>query len=536
VKTTDQLQQGRDACAARSWSAAVEALSLADQSQPLEPPDLELLATALFMVGREDDHMEVLARAYQSHLEAGALPRAASCAFWIGMRLARQGEVGRGGGWLARAQRVLEQDGRDCVEQGYLILPGMYQAEASGDLEAALAAGARAAEIGRHYDDHDLFALATHAQGLFLIEGGRVDEGLARLDEAMLDVMSGDVSPVPTGIVYCGAIVGSTMAFEPRRAEEWTKALYEWCEAQPDMLAFTGDCHLHRAELMTLHGAWTDALAELERAARRAARARNIRIVAHATYLRGEIQRLRGDFAAAESSYRDAAGGGYEPQPGLALLRSAQGDSDAAVASIRRLLDETPHRTVHARFLPAGVQVLLAGAALDAADEACTELEAIAGRRPSDMLVAAAEHARGSVLLARDNAREALPHLRRALAAWQDVGAPYESARVRLLVAEACASLGDEDSAAIERDAARTALTALGAALGAADERDMHGLTAREVQVLRLVAAGHTNRSIADQLVLSERTVDRHVSNMLAKLRVSSRAAATAYAYEKRLL
>jgi ATP/maltotriose-dependent transcriptional regulator MalT len=514
----------------------VEALTDADRERPLEPSDLELLATALFMVGEWDQHLEVFERAYLGYLETDAFAHAVACAFWIGMRLMFSGEFGRGGGWLARAQRALEQHGRECVEDGYMMLPDAYRAKDSGDLETAVATAAGAAEVGRRFDDPSLFALATHAQGLCLIEAGRVDEGLARLDEAMLEVMSGDVSPMPTGIVYCGAIVGCSAAFDPRRAEEWTEALHAWCELQPDMLAFTGDCHLHRGELMMLHGAWGDALTELERAAQRAKRARNIRVAAHAAYRRGEIQRMRGDFASAEESYRDAASGGYEPQPGRALLRSARGEAEAAVPSIQRLLDETVESPARARILPACVQVLLAAGARDAADDACVELEKLAAERPSAMLLAAAEHARGGLTLVAGDARDALPHLRRSLAGWQDVGAPYEAARVRLLVAEACEALGDEDSATIERGAAETTLEALGASLPRAGQRDRHGLTPREVQVLRLVAAGDTNKAIAGRLVLSERTVDRHVSNILAKLRVSSRAGATAYAYEKRLL
>jgi DNA-binding NarL/FixJ family response regulator len=536
VQTTDQLQRGRDACIAREWGAAVDALSLADRGGSLEPADLELLATALFMVGRPEEHVKVLERAYQARIRAGELPRAALCAFWIGMRLFFMEEAGRAGGWLARAQHALDQDGGDCVERGYLMVPDMYRAERSGDRETAVAIAARVADVGQRFGDHDLFALATHARGLFLIDSGRVDDGLACLDEAMVAVMSGDVSPMPTGIVYCGAIIGCSRAFDPRRAKEWTDGLHAWCEMQPDMLAFTGDCHLHRAELMQLHGEWAEALAELGRSAERAQRARNARVAAHAAYHRGEIQRLRGDFAAAEASYRDAANGGYEPQPGLALLRSAQGDSAAAIAAARRLLDETTEPAARARLLPACVEVFLAAGAVDDADDVCTDLEALASDRPSDLLVAVAAHARGAVTLARTGARDALPHLRRALAGYQDVGAPYESARVRLLVADACCAMGDEDSAAIERDAARATFATLGVASGPADERDMHGLTAREVEVLRLVAAGHTNKAIADRLVLSERTVDRHVSNIFAKLRVSSRAAATAYAYEHRLV
>jgi DNA-binding CsgD family transcriptional regulator len=519
------------------WAATVDALGAADAREPLGASDLESLATALFMVGREDDHLATLERAHQGHIGAGEPLRAASCAFWIGMRLSLRGEMGRGGGWLARAQRLLEQVDGDCAERGYLMLPDVFRLEAGGDMEGALTVAAAAAEIGRGFGDPDLFALATQKHGLLLIDLGRVPEGLALLDEAMLTVTSGDVSPIPTGIVYCGAIGGCRVAFEPRRAQEWTDALHSWCRRQPDMLAFTGDCHVHRGELMELHGAWDEALAELDRAVRRAMRAGNPRVAAQAAHRRGEILRLKGDLVAAERAYREAARGGWEPQPGLALLRLAQGDTATAVAAIRRVLEETSGSPRRTAILPACAEIMLAAGDLAAAREACAELEALAAGSASDQLAAVVAHTRGAVELAGGDARGALPGLRRALAAWHDLDAPYEAARVRLLVAQACSALGDEDSAAIEAEAANEVLAALGCTASRAHgDSQAHGLTARELQVLKLVAGGQTNRAIAEELVLSERTVDRHVSNILAKLRVASRAAATAYAYEHRLL
>jgi DNA-binding CsgD family transcriptional regulator len=536
VQVSDRLRLGRKAFAARRWVAATDALGRADEEHPLGAPDLELLATALFMVGREEEHLRALERAHQRHVDDGSLRGAAACAFWLGMELFMNGEISRAGGWLVRADRLIEQDGSDCVERGYLMMPGAYRAEAAGDLEAAVAGAAAAAEVARRFDDPDLLALATHAEGLFLVALGRVREGLERLDEAILGVTSGQVSPRPSGIVYCGAIDGCRRAFDPRRATEWTDALYAWCEAQPDMLAFTGDCHLHRGELMTLHGTWTEALGELERAAQRAQRAGNVRVAAGAAYHRGEIHRLRREWEAAEHAYRDAARGGHEPQPGLALLRMIQGDTGAAVATIRRLIEEATDPAERARLLPAYVEITLSAGTVETAREACGELEAIVAERPGDLLSAAAAHMCGAVALAEGDPRAALPQLRKALATWYELDAPFETARVRLLIADACRALGDEDSAQVELQAARETFDALGVLPQIEARRDMHGLTARELEVLRLVAAGRTNKAIADELILSERTVDRHVSNILAKLRVASRAAATAYGYEHRLL
>jgi ATP/maltotriose-dependent transcriptional regulator MalT len=368
------------------------------------------------------------------------------------------------------------------------------------------------------------------------VSAGRLSEGLQLLDEAMLAVTAGEVSPIPSGIVYCSAIDGCQTAFDPRRAQEWTAALHAWCELQPDMLAFTGDCHVHRAEIMQLHGAWADALEELDRAAHRARRAENLRVGGQAAYRRGEILRLRGDLAAAEDAYREAVRGGREPQPGLALLRLARGDAGAAVAAIRRVLSETSDPARRAGLLPACVEIMLAADDVEAAREACAELESLAAGRTSDMLAAMSAHTRGAVELAAGHARDGLPFLRRALAGWHELGAPFEAARVRLLIAQACRALGDEESAALDHEAAREALEQLGAALAPEGPPNAHGLTQRELEVLKLVAAGATNKAIAADLVLSERTIDRHVSNIFAKLRVSSRTAAAAYAYEHRLL
>ena len=535
MKAGDDLVRGREARAARAWSDAANALTAADGQHPLGPGDLEALATALFMVGREEEYYATLERAHRGHLAAGSTRRAAYCAFWVGMQLMMRGEVGRGGGWLGRAHRLLEHE-EDCGERGYLLLPETFQRQATGDVDGAAVAAATAADIARRFGDADLFALAVHRQGELLVSVGQVSEGLRLLDEAMLAVSAGEVSPIPSGIVYCTAIVCCQIAFDPRRAQEWTTALHEWCEAQPDMLAFTGDCHVHRAELMQLHGTWSDALQELDRAADRAGRAGNVRVAAHAALCRGEILRLRDDLQGAEDAYREAARGGVEPQPGLALLRLAHGDPAAAVAMIRRVLSETVGPSRRATLLTAAVEIMLAAGDLAAAREACAELESIGAGRASDMLAAMVAHTRGEVALAAGDPGGALSDLRCALAGWRELGVPYQAARVQLLIADACRSLGDEDSAAFDLAAARETLEALRAAREPPQPRDAHGLTGRELQVLKLVAAGATNKAIAAQLVLSERTVDRHVSNILAKLRVSSRAAATAYAYQHSLL
>jgi DNA-binding CsgD family transcriptional regulator len=540
----DALRRGRRAYARRAWGDAYQLLSLSDQTAPLGAEDLELLATAAYMLGRPDD-LSGLERAYQLYLDAGEPLRAARCAGWAGMHLSLRGELGRATGWLGRAQRLVEHEGRDCVEQGYLLFPRMFQQEATGDYEAAAATAAHAAEIGERFGDADLFALAAQSRGILLVRLGRVAEGLGLMDEAMVAVTAGELSPIVSGLVYCGVIVGCQDAYELRRAREWTAALTRWCEEQPDLVSFTGTCLVHRAEIMQLQGSWRDALEEARRAERRCEQAMNQRTAAQARHRQGEVHRLQGEFAAAEEAYRDASRGGSEPQPGLALLRLAQGNGSAAAAAIRRALAETVERPKRLGLLPAYVEIMLAVGELEDARTACHELEGIARGYQSDMLRGTVAYANGAVELAAGEAQAALVALRNAWHLWQELEAPYEAARTRVLIGLACRALGDDETAALELEAARGVFVELEAAPDVArvdslarraGRAEPHGLTPRELQVLRLVAAGGTNKAIAAELVLSERTIDRHVSNIFAKLGVSSRAAATAYAYEHRLV
>jgi DNA-binding NarL/FixJ family response regulator len=542
---TDELQRGRESYARGAWIDAYESLSGADQASPLGAQDLELLATSAYMLGRDDEYLGALERAHHAYLDGGERLRAVRCVFWMGINLILRGEMGRASGWVGRARRLVEREGRDCVEQGYLLLPLMFEYQAAGDHEAAIAAAAEAAAIGERFGDADLLALAGHDRGILLIKQGRVVEGLGLLDEAMVAVTAGELSPIVNGFVYCGVITGCQAAYEPRRAQEWTAALTRWCEQQPDMVSFSGTCLVHRAEIMQLRGAWPDALQEARRAGERCALAMNESAAAQALYRQGELHRLQGEFATAEEAYRSASRGGYEPQPGLALLRLAQGDGEAAAAAIRRLVGETSEPSALVGLLPAQVEIMLAVGDAQAARNACSELQEILERWEGAMVAAMVAHARGAVDLATGDARAALVALRSAGQAWRELDAPYEAARARELVGLACAALGDDDTATLELEAAREVFARLGATpdlvridslTNRAAPRDAHGLTARELQVLRLVAAGATNRAIAAELVLSQRTVDRHVSNIYTKLGVSSRAAATAFAYEHRFV
>ena len=534
----DELQRGRDAYARRAWLDAHERLTSVHGRRPLEAPDLELLATTAFMLGRDDDTVAWLERAHQRYLDDGLTLPAVRCAAWIVMNLAIRGEIGPATGWLGRAQRLIADEG-ECAERGWLLIPSVFQREAGGEFAAAAAVAGEAVALGERFGDRDLFAVAVQAQGYMLLKSGQVREGLALLDEGMVAVTAEELSPIVTGIVYCGVILACQEVFEVRRAREWTRALGDWWALQPEMVAFTGRCLVHRAEILQLDGAWRDALEEARRAGERFVETGNP-AAGLARYRLAELLRLQGDFAEAESAYREASGFGWEPQPGLAQLRLAQGRTDAAVSAIARAEAAAASPLDRARLLPAYVEIMLAAGDLESARRACTELEAIAAGFESAMLGAVVAHARGSVHLAAGEPREALVPLRTAVETWHRLGAPYEIARTRALVGDACRMLGDTESAALEHDAARAILERLGARpdLARLESRasGSRGLSAREVEVLRLVAAGRTNRQIAASLVISEHTVARHVQNIFAKLGVSSRAAATAFAFEHDLV
>jgi DNA-binding CsgD family transcriptional regulator len=542
---SDELDQGREAYARRAWLDAYRALSLADQASPLGAGDLEMLAASASLVGRMDEFPSLLERAHHAHLEAGVLLRAAYAAFFLGMNLATQGEIGPAGGWFGRAQRLVERDGRDCVEQGYLLFPVAMRHERAREYEAADEALTQAVEIAERFRDADLSAVALHFQGLIRIKQGRIEEGLRLLDEAMVAVTAGEVSPFLTGAVYCGVIAYCEEAFEPRRAQEWTNALARWCESQPQMVSFTGRCLAHRAGIMQLHGRWRDALEEARHARERCEQAMNRAATGQALYQQGELHRLQGDFAEAEAAYRDASRYGREPQPGLALLRLGQGDVEAAVAAIRRVLEETAEPLQRAVLLPAYTEIMLAAGESEEAHNAARELAEIAASSERPMLAAIAAQVRGAVELALGDARAALAALRNASQIWKELDVPYEVARVGALAGLACRALGDEDSAALELGTARSEFERLGAAPDVArlealtsDTRpdETHGLSPRELEVLRLVAAGKSNREIASTLVVSQHTVARHVQNIFTKLGVSSRTAATAFAFEHQLV
>jgi DNA-binding NarL/FixJ family response regulator len=540
------LEKGRGSYASRHWRDAFDALSRLNRQQPLAPEDLELLARSAYMLGLDDEYRGALERAYHAYRDAAETLRAARCTWWIGHNLLFLGQSAPARGWFARGQRLLERE-VESVERGYLLIPSVLELFGQQDFAAAYATAAEIAAIGERFHDEDLVAMALMEEGHALVRQGKAEEGLRLVDETMVAVTTGELSPVVAGIIYCNTIAFCRDVYELRRARQWTDALTRWCEGQPDMVAHQGLCLVHRAEIMTLGGAWRDALEEARRVATQFTQGvLNQRALGHAAYRQAEVHRLQGQFDEAEAAYREASLFGREPQPGLALMRLAQGKGYVAAAAIRRAMSETAPALERAALLPACVEILVATGDVLEARSASDELIEIAHRQRSEVLAALAAHAQGAVALAESDAHSALPALRHAWQAWHELDAPYDAARARVLIAQACEALGDEDTAALERDAARDILFRLGAApdLTRLDSlnrkrgrgRGDHGLTSRELEVLRLIARGRSNREIATALVISERTVARHVQNIFAKLRVSSRASASVFAAEHGLL
>jgi len=450
ARKSDEVARGREGYRRHAWAEAYRCFAAADKKAPLPAPDLELYALATGLLGRDDEYLQLVDRLHQLHLDGGDQARAARWAFWHGFRLMGMREAGQASGWFGRAQRLIENV--DCVEHGYLLLPKAYRLTRTGDHEGARAAAAEAAAVGDRFHDADLSAFARCIEGKLLLLQGQIDRGLALLDEGMVSVTTGRLDPVLTGLAYCNAIACCSQVYIMDRAREWTSALAGWCAAQPDLVPFNGTCLVHRAELMQLAGSWREAIDEARRASERASRKIDWQASSDAQYQQAEVHRLRGDFPAAEGAYRSASELGREPQPGLALLRLAQGRTADAVSAVRGALSATNDRLHRARLLPAAVEIALAAGDVEDARRACAELEAIAADFGTEVLGAMAAHARGAVELAGGHPEAALEPLRRAFRVWHEVGAPYIAARLRLLIAHACRALGDRDTAALELD------------------------------------------------------------------------------------
>jgi DNA-binding CsgD family transcriptional regulator len=536
------LGRARHSFAQHAWTDACRLFEAADREAPLGPEDLEQLASAAYLLGRDIESEAFRERSHHTYLERGDREGAARSAFWLAFGLYQRGAMAPASGWQARVERLLDEGSLDCAVRGYLLIPSAIQRIAQGDPAAGHAVFDQIADIARRFGDRDLMSVACHGRGRALIRLGRISEGVARLDEAMVAVVAGEVSPLLAGDVYCSVLEGCQEIFDLRRAYEWTTSLAQWCATQSDLVRYRGECLLYRAEVMQLRGQWHEAA----RDAQAACALLESRPAAGAAFYRfAEIYRLRGEFEKAEAAYARANECGRKPQPGLSLLRLAEGQIDAAAASIHGVLEDTRARPARARVLFAAVEILLAAGDLEHARAAATELSEIARTVGAPLLSGNAAHATGAVFLAEHDTASAATSLRQAAEIWRDLEMPYEEAHTCVLMATVCERRGDEDGRRLELDCARTLFARLNAEaclarlaeLANRGTRQAVGpLSDREWQVLRLLAAGKTNRDIAEALFISEKTVARHVSNIFDKLGVSTRTEAAAWAYQRNLI
>lgn len=542
------IDRGREAFAQQRWREAYSHLSAADRESPLGPADLEMLATAAYLIGEDASATALWTRAHHQLIDEGHPGRAAQLGFWLSLSLLLGGQPALSTGWLARSQRLLGNREDPCVEQGYgSIVAGLLEM-GRGSPESARERFEQAIALAERFGDADLLALGLLGLGQCLIHSGRRAEGVARLDEAMVSVAAGDVSPVLAGIVYCAVVLACQRIFDFRRAREWTRQLDAWCVRQPDLVPYRGQCLVHRSEVLQLQGDWPTALAEATKArAHLAGRPGNF--VGRACYQQGELHRLRGEYARARALYLEAGGGGYEPQPGISLLLLGEGNVDGALAAIRGVTESAGDRQGPAAgsqrpsLLAALVEISVAAGDVDAARAAADELTRAATENEAPFLLATSAQATGLVLSAEGRLKAAAALLREAWMIWQQLDAPYEAARAGVLIGRLCRQLGDRETARMHFEAAHSTFVRLGAAPDLAElgklteDSGLPGaLTDREREVLSLVAAGETNRRIAASLGISEHTVARHLSNIFDKLGVTTRTAASAFAHRQKLV
>lgn len=542
---TGPLDDARVAYAGERWTAAVDSFITADTAGLLDIDDLERLASAAQLVGRDGLAAETWERAHLQLLDEGDIERAVRCAFWCAFGLMNAGRMAPAGGWISRAVRLLDENDLDCAERGFLIVPMALQALENGDPDRALEMFERVLSIGRRFGDLDVIALGRLGQGRSLVVLGRDAEGLALLDEAMVSVTAGELTPMIAGRIYCAVILVCQQAFDLNRAHEWTSALGNWCDAQPDIVPFRGQCLVHRSEVLQMQGDWARAMEEAERARKHLSEPPGQPAMGMAFYQLGELFRLRGEYAEAEVAYREAMGHGRTPEPGFSLMRLMQGRPEAAASGIRRATEVPSDRVTRANLLRACVEVMLAVDDLSYAEWASEELAETARTVDAPLLHAMAAHAEAALALYRGEAQAALNAAQRAASQWAQLGAPYERARSQLIAARACLLLGDPETSSFEATAARQAFESLGALpdlhrvrslVPAAGPADVAGLTPRQLEVLALVARGKTNREIAKGLYVSEHTVRRHLQNIFNRIGVTTRSAATSYAYEHNLI
>ncbi len=540
VVTTEPLAETLNALRRQDWQAAYDAAQAAAVDSPdLEADRADLVADAAWWLGRLDDCIEARERAYHLYEELGKQRRAGQCAVWLYEHHAFKATPAMAGAWLRRARRALG-DEPGCAEHGALLLREAEAAHGAGELERASALAADVIALGRTLRAPELEAEALQTMGRVLIDRGELSEGLGHLDEAMLFAVEGRLGPYSTGKVYCSLISACEELGDFDRAAEWTQTTITWAQQHP-LAIFPGICRIHRAAVLKRRGALAEAEREAEQACEEL-RDRHVPNSAAAYAEVGDIRRRLGQLDRAEEAFAAAQRLSGQPCGGLALLRLAQGRIEAGLTIINGCLRGAKNPLARTALLPMQIHIAIAAGDLDSAREALSELDDIAAAFPTRTVQATVLSSRGRLQLAQDEAAEATETLQAALQRWRALDVPYEVASVHTLLGEAYRRSGD-DAAAGESFAAATELfDQIGARLdpkafgGEAKPALPAGLTMREVEVLRLIAAGMSNSEVAAALYLSVKTVSRHLSNIFTKIGVSSRAAATAFAFEHQLV
>jgi class 3 adenylate cyclase len=465
------LPAARDALQGHRWSEAFDLLSQADREGVLEPEDLEALAQAAWFNARADLAVEAKERAFKAHLDGGNTTRAAALAFDISREYMMQRKSSIASAWSSRGERLLKGE-PESFANGYLALSQSRAAQAAGDFDRAIELAASVVELGGRFGDTDLQAWGLLQQGQLLITLGRTDEGFPLMEEATIAAVNGELSPFTTGVAYCSMIAVCRDTTDYRRAGEWTDAAHRWCERQA-INGFPGICRVHRAEIVGLQGALERAEQELRQATQELAAYNATPPLADGLYALGEVRMRMGDLEGAEDALRQAHSLGRAPQPALALIRLSEGKVRAAATAINSAVaGETWDLWARARLLPAQAEIAIAAGDPTTARAAAEELSGISETYGSPALHATKHDAWGRVLLAEGDADAAISELRTAMKHWQEVGAPYEVASDRVVLASALRGLEDADQADLELEAAKAEFERLGANLGVAMATD----------------------------------------------------------------
>ncbi len=532
---TDLLERARAARAAQRFGPAFDGFERAEQLGELSTDDLLAWSDAAWWLGRTDQALRLAERGHHELVEQGAMIRAAKEAISLGFLLMMRGELASGSGWIQRGRSLLERR-PDGAGRGYVAQLDAQHALERGEIERAVDLAREAEDAARSASDPALLSLALMTEGIARLRAAAVTEAMALLDEAMLPVQAGQVPPEVAGNLYCQMIAVCWELADLRRAREWTVATERWCAGFDSAVMFSGICRMHRVQLRQMSGDW-DLAAEEARVVCTELVGMNTAVVAEGHYLLGDLLRMRARVADAEGEYLRARELGRDPQPGLALVMAQSGRAASAVVSLRASLTGGVVGYGRAPLLRALVEVAIDAGDLAAARIAADQLSAVAQRWRSDGLHAAAVHAQGLVGLASEEPAHAVALLREAVARWRALDVPYECAKARVVLSEALSRLGDGAAARLELEVAARSLHDLGATLdlerlatSGAAPRPTGGLTPREAEILMLVADGSTNRQVAETLVISEKTVARHLANVYLKVGVSTRTAAVAWA------